>query len=254
MLMDPNLTYEEKLEKFKSIIEESKKIVFFGGAGVSTGSGIPDFRSANGLYNEVDEEFSKFNPEYLLSNECFNHNPKVFYSFYRKKMDARNYEPNIVHKKLAELEASDKMLGIVTQNIDMLHEKAGSKKIYKIHGTIGENHCIKCHKSYDINTIFDSTESIPRCTCNKSNCYIRPNVTLYGESLPNEAVRGALDILKNSDCLIVAGTSLQVEPAASMISYFEGKYMVIINREPTKYDEYADLIFREDMNKVFLNI
>lgn len=251
MLMDPNLTYEEKIQRFKDIIKESDKIVFFGGAGVSTGSGIPDFRSADGLYNKVDEEFKQFKPEYLLSKDCLNHNPKVFYNFYRKKMDARNYEPNIVHKKLAELENQEKMLGIVTQNIDMLHEKAGSKKVYKIHGTIGENHCIKCQKIYDINTIFESTEAIPHCNCGKSNNFIRPNVTLYGESLPNEAVKGALEILKEANCLIVAGTSLQVEPAASMISYFEGKYIVILNREPTKYDEYADLIFREDMNEVF---
>ena len=250
-LMDPDLTYEERLSRLEKIVEKSNKIVFFGGAGVSTGSGIPDFRSKDGLYNKVDEEFAKYKPEYLLSKECFNHNPKVFYQFYKKKMDARNYEPNIVHKKLAQLESEGKMLGIVTQNIDMLHEKAGSKNIFKIHGTIGENYCIKCHKQYDINYIFDSTEAIPKCECGKSNCYVRPNVTLYGENLPKDAVNGALEILEQADCLIVAGTSLQVEPAASMISYFQGEYMIILNREPTSYDNYADLIFREDMNEVF---
>ena len=171
-----------------------------------------------------------------------------------KKYLDKNYEPNIVHKKLAELESQGKMLGIVTQNIDILHEKAGSKKVFKIHGTIGENYCIKCHKTYDIDYIFDSKESIPRCECGRQNNFVRPNVTLYGENLPKDAVNGAMEIIEQSDCLIVAGTSLQVEPAASMISYFQGEYMIILNREPTKYDNYADLVFREDMNEVFSNI
>ena len=253
MLMNPNMSYEEKINKFKEIIKESRKIVFFGGAGVSTGSGIPDFRSPTGLYNNVSQEFSKYKPEDLLSKEFLNHNPKIFFSYYKQFMDARNYEPNIVHKYLAKLEKEEKMLGIVTQNIDMLHEKAGSEKVYKIHGTIGKNHCIKCNKEYDINTIFDSTEIIPRCNCSKKSM-IRPNVTLYGEMLPKEAFNEGLKAISSADCLIVAGTSLQVYPAAGMVSDFYGKYMIILNKEETPFDSYADLVFHEDMNNVFKDL
>lgn len=250
-LMDPNMTYEEKMQKLFSIIDKSKNICFFGGAGVSTGSGIPDFRSEDGLYNNVDKEFEKFKPEYLLSNQCFNHNPKVFYNFYRKKLDARKYEPNVVHKTLALLEKQGKLNGIVTQNIDMLHEKAGSKKLYKIHGTIGKNHCIKCNKEFDIDYIFENTDSIPRCSCGRQNNYVRPNVVLYGENLPSTEVNLALKTITSADCLIVCGSSLQVNPAASFVSSFVGENMIIINREPTSYDCYADIVFHEDMNDVF---
>ena len=254
MLMDVNLSYEEKVKQFKEIIKESNRIVFFGGAGVSTASGIPDFRSANGLYNKVDPEFSEYSPEYYLSNQCFNHNTKLFYKFYRKFMDARAYEPNIVHNALARLEKQHKMLGIITQNIDLLHEKAGSEKVFKIHGTIDKGHCIKCHKEYNGDVIFDTKENIPHCDCGKNCNYIKPNVTLYGESLPVDAVRNAYDVLTQSDCLIIAGTSLQVEPAASMVNHFQGKYIVILNREETAYDMYADLFFREDMFQVFKDL
>ena len=250
-LMDPDMSYEDKMKKLNEIINKSKRICYFGGAGVSTGSGIPDFRSEDGLYNNIDNEFKNFKPEYLLSNQCFNHNPKVFYSFYRKKMDARPYEPNVVHKTLALLEEQGKLNGLVTQNIDMLHEKAGSKKIYKIHGTIGVNHCIKCGKEFDINYIFDSEESIPRCDCGRQNNYVRPNVVLYGENLPKDAVDGALTAIENADCLIICGSSLQVQPAATYVSSFIGENLIIINREPTPYDAYADLVFHEDMNLVF---
>lgn len=243
--------YNQNLEKLKKIIEQSNRICFFGGAGVSTGSGIPDFRSPDGLYNKVDEEFKKYKPEYLLSKECFNYNPKIFYSFYKKKMDARPYKPNMVHKTMALLEEKGKVSGIVTQNIDMLHEKAGSQKIFKIHGTIGTNHCIKCGKEFGIDYIFDSKEAIPRCDCGKSNNYVKPDVVLYGENLPNNAVKGAMECLMSSDCIIICGSSLQVEPAASMIGYFEGLNMVIINRDSTNYDKYADVVMHEDMNVIF---
>lgn len=259
--MSTNTSYEKRIEMLKEIIGNSNKIVFFGGAGVSTSSGIPDFRSANGLYNNVSEEFAGHAPEYYLDTECFNHNPKMFYKFYRKFMDARNYEPNVVHKSLAKLEQDGKMLGIVTQNIDMLHEKAGSEKVFKIHGTIGENHCIQCGEYYDIDTIFDNKDAIPRCTnCNGSNNFIKPDVVLYGEMLPYDAKCKAYDALVDADCLIVAGTSLTVEPAASMIYWFTSSKhrkiskMVILNRDATAYDRDADLIFHEDMNMVFKDL
>ena len=250
-LTDEDMTYDEKIQKLYTIVDKSKRICFFGGAGVSTGSGIPDFRSENGLYNKIDEEFKDFKPEYLLSNTCFNHNPKVFYNFYRKKMDARNYEPNIVHNTLTLLEKQGKLNGIVTQNIDMLHEKAGSKNIYKIHGTIGKNHCIKCGKEYDINYIFDNVDAIPRCDCQKQNNYVRPNVVLYGEQLPSDEVNFAINAIEKADCLIVCGSSLQVNPAASFVSSFVGENLIIINREPTSYDNFANIVFHEDMNLVF---
>lgn len=252
--LNANAPFEERVRRINEIIKECNRIVFFGGAGVSTASGIPDFRGPNGLYNNVDKEFAAYQPEYLLSSECFNHNPKVFYKFYKKCMDARNYEPNVIHKKLAQLEQNGKMLGIVTQNIDMLHEKAGSQNVYKIHGTIGKNHCIKCHKEYGIDRIFEDTNPIPRCDCGRQNNFIRPDVTLYGEKLPSDAMAKALDALQNADCLIVCGTSLQVNPAANMVSQFYGKYMAILNRDETQYDSYADVVCHEDIFEVFEKI
>lgn len=250
--LDAYENFDDRISYFKKMIEECQKIVFFGGAGVSTGSGIPDFRSEDGLYKNIDKEFSQYTPEYYLSSECFNHNPKIFYKYYRAKMDARDYKPNSCHLKLAELEKEGKMLGVVTQNIDMLHEDAGSTKIYKLHGTIGKNHCIKCGEEYGIDMIFDNTDVLPRCPKCKANYnLIKPNVVLYGENLPKDAFNGAMDIIPKGDLLIVAGTSLQVEPAASMVSYFEGKYIVVINREPIPLETYADCVFREDICKVF---
>lgn len=255
-----DFSYEDRLQKFFEIIKNSDKICFFGGAGVSTGSGIPDFRSKNGLYNDVDVEFSQYSPEYYLSSACLNHNPKIFYNFYRKKMDARNYEPNMVHKVLAKLEEQGKMTGVVTQNIDMLHEKAGTKKLFKIHGTIGENHCIVCGKTYGIDYIFDDTNAIPRCETGKSNHFVRPNVVLYGEQLPNKDVKGAIEAIENANCLIICGTSLTVEPAASMVNYFanncndEKTHLIIINRDETTQDKFADIVFHEDMNEIFLEL
>lgn len=247
-------SYEERIARFKKIIDESNKIVFFGGAGVSTASGIPDFRSSNGLYNTIDEKYKEYTPEYYLSSECFHHNPKIFYQFYRDKMDARNYRPNNCHKVLYDFEKKGKLLGIVTQNIDMLHEAAGNEKIYKIHGTIGKNHCIKCGKEYGIDFIFDSQDVIPKCNCGKEYCFVKPDVVLYGENLPNDAFNKAMKCIENGDLLIIAGTSLQVNPAASMVSYYYGKNMVIINRESTGYDSYADIVFREDINDVFKDL
>lgn len=184
-------------------IEESNNIVFFGGAGVSTESGIPDFRSKDGLYNQHDIKFERYEPEYLLSKECLNNNPKVFYEFYRQKMDTRNAEPNITHKILAKLEQTGKLKAIVTQNIDGLHQKAGSKNVFEIHGTTQRNYCSKCGKEYPSDYLFKTDESIPKCECGG---LIRPDITLYGEQLPEKTVNGAVEAISEADCLIVGGT------------------------------------------------
>ena len=218
-------------DKLRNYIEESNNIVFFGGAGVSTESGIPDFRSKNGLYNQHDIQFDKYEPEYLLSRECLYNNPKVFYEFYRQKMDTRNIDPNITHKVLAKMERISKLKAIVTQNIDGLHQKAGSKNVFEIHGTTQRNYCSKCKKEYPSDYIFTTNESIPKCECRGQ---IRPDVTLYGEQLPENAVMSAINAIQKADMLIVGGTSLQVYPAANYVSYFSGEHLVVINREKIK--------------------
>ena len=215
-------------EKLKKYIEESENIVFFGGAGVSTESGIPDFRSKDGLYNQRDIRFDKYEPEYLLSRECLYNDPKVFYEFYRQKMDTRGIEPNIVHKVLAKMEQCGKLKAIVTQNIDGLHQKAGSKNVLELHGTTQRAYCHKCKKEYDPDFLFESQDPIPKCECGG---LIRPDITLYGENLPIAAVNVAIHAIENADCMIIGGTSLQVYPAAHYISYFAGKHLIVINRE-----------------------
>ncbi len=249
-------TLEERVEKLKELIVENKT-VFFGGAGVSTASGIPDFRSSDGLYNQENE----FNvtPEYLLSKECLNHNPKMFYKFYRDKFDVRNYEPNEVHKKLAEMEKRGYLNGIITQNVDCLHQKAGSKNVAEIHGTISKNYCSICGAEYDGSYIFENDEPIPRCpSCKKPMGFIRPRVTLYGENLPTEETNKAYDYICGNhedilcaNLMIVGGTSLTVSPANQYVSTYYGRYLVIINRDETPFDKYADIVFREDINEVF---
>lgn len=240
----------EKIDKFIQFVKESENIVFFGGAGVSTESGIPDFRSKDGLYNQHDVKFDKYEPEYLLSRSCLYNNPKVFYEFYRQKMDTRDIEPNITHKVLAKLEEIGKLKGIVTQNIDGLHQKAGSKNVYEIHGTTQVNYCHKCKEKYPTDYIFEVGEDIPKCTCGG---IIRPNVTLYEEDLPKQAVNDALGAIYNADMLIIAGTSLQVYPAANYIYEFHGKHMVVINREELKLNlnPDTDLFICCSMGKVF---
>lgn len=243
-------TFEEKVEKLNSMIKECNSIVFFGGAGVSTASGIPDFRSKNGLYNQHDVQFDKYEPEYLLSRDCLFNNPKVFYEFYRQKMDTRSIQPNVTHYKLAELEGLGKLKAIVTQNIDGLHQKAGSKNVFEIHGTTQRTYCAYCGKEYEADYIFNSIEAIPRCDCSRKGL-IRPDVTLYGENLPVKASNGAYEAISNADMLIVAGTSLSVWPAAGMIDYFTGKYIVLINKGDVDKTIYADLTFNDDMTEVF---
>ena len=241
-----------KLETLRTWVEESNNIVFFGGAGVSTESGIPDFRSKDGLYNQHDVKFEKYSPEYLLSRDCLYNNPKVFYEFYMQKMDARNFKPNITHKVLAKLEEMGKLKAVVTQNIDGLHQAAGSKNVYEIHGTTSKNYCHKCKKEYGSDYIFNS-EGIPKCECGG---LIRPDVTLYGENLPKEAVNNAVNVISEADMLIIAGTSLQVYPAANFIYEFQGDHLVVIHKEELKIslNDETDLIICDSMGKVFEEI
>ncbi len=240
-------------EKLREYIEESNNIVFFGGAGVSTESGIPDFRSKDGLYNQHDIQFDKYEPEYLLSRDCLYNNPKVFYEFYRQKMDTRNVKPNITHKVLAKLEEIGKLKAIVTQNIDGLHQKAGSKNVFEIHGTTQRNYCSKCKKEYDSDFLFNNKEAIPKCECGG---LIRPDVTLYGEDLPDKAVDAAVKAISEADMLIIGGTSLQVYPASTYISYFSGKHLVVINKEKLDVilNEDTDLMILDSLGNVFSKI
>jgi len=241
---------EDKINKFLNFIEESENIVFFGGAGVSTESGIPDFRSKDGLYNQHDVQFERYSPEYLLSNDCLFQHPKVFFEFYRQKMDTRTIEPNVTHGVLAKLEKTGKLKAVVTQNIDGLHQLAGSKAVYEIHGTTKRNYCHICKKEFPEDYLFTSTEPIPKCECGGM---VRPYVTLYGEGLPEDAVENAVYAISQADMLIIAGTSLQVYPAASFIQYFRGKHIVVINKEELRItlDKDNDLFICESMGKVF---
>ena len=232
-------------KKVREIIDSSKRIVFFGGAGVSTASGIPDFRSAQGLYAEVDGE--GLSPEMILSRSFFYLHPEAFFDFYRKHMLYPNAKPNAAHRYLYELEARDQLRGIVTQNIDGLHKAAGNIRVYELHGNVHENYCMECNASYPMETILRS-EGIPRCECGG---VIKPNVVLYGEPLEKYVCIGARREISNADTLIVAGTSLAVEPAASMIADFRGKHLIVINQEPTPADDAAEILIRDDVAEVF---
>lgn len=240
-------------EKLMNYIKESNNIVFFGGAGVSTESGIPDFRSKDGLYNQHDVQFEKYQPEYLLSKDCLRYNPEVFYEFYRQKMDARNIEPNITHKVLAQMEAAGKLKAVVTQNIDGLHQKAGSQNVYEIHGTTQRNYCDKCRKLYPSDFLFNTNDAVPRCECGGQ---IRPDVTLYGESLPENAVNAAVKAIREADMLIVGGTSLSVWPACTYVQEFRGEHLVIINKEKIScpINDETDIIIVGSLGDVFTEI
>lgn len=233
-----------ELESFREILERSKRIVFFGGAGVSTASGIPDFRSDEGLYLE---EFEGMNPETILSKNFFYLNPELFFDFYRKHMLFPDAKPNAAHRFLYELEKQDRLRGIVTQNIDGLHKAAGNIRVYELHGNVHENYCMECNAEYPMETILHS-KGIPRCSCGG---VIKPNVVLYGEPLPKYVCIGARREIANADTLIVAGTSLAVEPAASFIDDFQGRNLIVINREVTKADERAALVIHDDIAEVF---
>ena len=239
-----NKINQKKIRELKEIINESNNIVFFGGAGVSTASGLKDFRSKDGLYNEKNNLLN-VSPEFMLSVSCFYSFTKEFYKYYKANMNSLNVKPNIVHEYLVKLEQLGKLKAIITQNIDGLHQKAGSKNVLELHGTIYKNHCIKCGKE-SAEYVFNS-EDIPRCECGS---IIKPNVVLYGEMLPEDFVL-AEKYISECDLLIVAGTSLIVEPAASLINYFRGKNLVIINNDETPYDKRATLIINEDLTSVF---
>lgn len=235
----------DKIKELQEIIDSSNSIIFFGGAGVSTASGIKDFRGKDGLYNEVKD----IRPEYLLSANCFFNEPKLFYNFYKEKMNCLDVKPNIIHLYLAKLEAKGKLKAIITQNIDGLHQKAGSKNVLEIHGTIYKNHCVKCGKKYSAEFVFKA-KGIPKCDCGGT---IKPDVVLYGEMLP-ESYTLAQDYISKADTLIVAGTSLTVEPASSLIRFFRGKNLIIINANKTSYDEFAGLVINDDLKEVFTSL
>ena len=232
------------IEKLQKLIDESTNIVFFGGAGVSTESGIKDFRGKNGLYQKK-VKLSK-SPEYMLSHTCLVNEPKLFFEYYKNNMDCRNYKPNITHKYLKSLEDTGKLKAIITQNIDGLHQKAGSKNVLELHGTTRICYCINCKKEYSEEYIFNY-KGIPKCKCGG---IVRPDVTLYGEMLPDSYTK-AINYIKEADLLIVAGTSLTVEPASSLINYFNGKNLVIINDTHTPYDYLANIIINEQLGSVF---
>lgn len=230
------------LEQLQNVIDNSKRIVFFGGAGVSTESGIPDFRSVDGLYNQKYD----YPPEQILSHTFFMHNTEEFYRFYRDKMLCLDKKPNKAHLKLAELERAGKLTAVVTQNIDGLHQAAGSKKVYELHGSVLRNYCMKCGKFYSAEYIKNST-GVPKCECGG---VIKPDVVLYEEGLDDSTVSGALSAIQTADTLIIGGTSLTVYPAAGFISYFKGDNIVLINRDETPFDSKADLVFHEKVGEL----
>lgn len=230
----------------QQIIDNSQRIVFFGGAGVSTESGIPDFRSVDGLYNQKYD----YPPEEILSHSFFKSHTEYFYNFYRDKMLCLDAKPNSAHLKLAELENAGKLNAVVTQNIDGLHQAAGSKTVFELHGSVHRNYCTECHKLYDAHYMKKSN-GIPKCTCGG---IIKPDVVLYEEGLDDNTVNGALNAISNADCLIVAGTSLNVYPAAGFIRYFQGDYFVLINRDETPADKIADLVIHDKVGEVLSKI
>ena len=237
----------DRYEKLSELIRNSKKTVFFGGAGVSTESGIPDFRSKDGLYNVRDVQFEKYQPEYLLSIDCLEDEPEVFFEYYRQKLDTHGIEPNRAHYALAEMEKKGLLAGIITQNIDGLHQRAGSVNVAEIHGSTLRNYCSRCGAKYPADYIFKSETTIPRCKhCGGT---VRPDVTLYGEMLPDQEVYKADSYIRGAELLIVGGTSLAVWPAAGYVARFRGK-LVIINRDETPYDYQAELVFHESIREV----
>ena len=240
----------DKIAQLKEIIQQSKNIVFFGGAGVSTESNIPDFRSENGVFKT--ERGQSLSPEKVLSHSFFIQNPEEFYRFYRSKMLYPDAKPNIAHLKLAQLEANYKLSAVITQNIDGLHQIAGSKNVYELHGSVHHNHCLQCNEYYDLSYILQSKSIIPRCkTCNG---IIKPDVVLYEEPLNDNIVGNAIEAIKNADTLIVGGTSLVVYPAAGFLSYFTGSKLILINRGSTSYDSQADLVVNDSIGEVISQV
>ncbi len=228
------------------ILRDAENVVFFGGAGVSTASGIPDFRSANGLYNREEDE-SGISPENILQGEFLRRRPKEFISFYKSNMLYPFAEPNDAHYALAELEKRGKLKAVITQNIDGLHQKAGSKTVYELHGSVERNYYVKCGKKYSLTHVID-TESVPKCE--RCGGMVRPDVVMYGEALPSGEWYKAEEATANADVLIVGGTSLTVPPVASIVNLFEGEHLIIINLSPTPYDGLAEMVIREPVDEV----
>jgi len=234
----------DKIASLQTIIDQAKHIVFFTGAGVSTDSGIPDFRSTNGLYNQT----YKYPPEEIISHSFFEENPEEFFRFYKDRMLYLDAQPNEVHRFIAECEKKEKSLGVVTQNIDGLHQKAGSKHVYELHGSVLRNYCMDCSTFYSAEYIKNS-EGVPRCQ--KCGGIIKPDVVLYEEGLSQAVVEGAVAAIQSADVMIVLGTSLVVYPAAGLIRYFSGRHLVLINRDATPYDSDADLLIQAPFADVF---
>ena len=242
------LSEEQKIGRLNEIIRDASHIVFLGGAGVSTESGIPDFRSKDGLYRKADKRFSKYRPEYLLSDVCLHRDTELFFEYFRKNLDARKVLPNAAHKKLAQMEQQGKLDGVITQNIDGLHQKAGSRNVQEIHGSALRSYCVSCRRKYGPDFIFDSPDPVPKCPeCGRM---VRPDVTLYGELLPEPAFDNALGLIREADCLIIGGTSLEVGSAAGLAHQYHGRYLVIINKGKTKMEGKADLVFHDSIGKV----
>lgn len=232
----------DDFKKLNEIISESGNIVFFGGAGVSTESGIPDFRSTDGLYNQQYD----YPPEVILSHSFYMKNTKEFYRFYKDKMLFLEAEPNKAHLALAKLEKEGKLKAVITQNIDGLHQKAGSKNVLELHGSVHRNYCTSCHKSYDAEYILNS-DDVPRCSCGS---IIKPDVVLYEEGLDDTVIRKSVEYIKNADVLIVGGTSLVVYPAAGLIDYYNGNKLILINKSATKMDGRADFVISDSIGEV----
>ena len=233
----------DKREILKQWVSESRNIVFFGGAGVSTESGIKDFRSVDGLYSQKFD----YPPETIISHSFYVRKPEYFFRFYREKMLPLGYEPNVTHKALAKWEREGKLSAVVTQNIDGLHQKAGSRRVYELHGSVLRNYCTRCGKAYSAEFIRDCA-GVPKCDCGGT---VKPDVVLYEEGLDQATLEGAVRAIAGADMLIVGGTSLTVYPAAGLIQYYGGNRLVLINRDQTPYDDQADLVLHESLGDVF---
>lgn len=237
---------EDNIKRLKQIIDSSDNIVFFGGAGVSTESGIPDFRGVDGLYRQK----WKYPPETILSHTFFESNPEEYYRFHREKLVIDGVKPNRAHLRLAELEKEGKLRAVITQNIDGLHQAAGSRNVLELHGTIMKAYCSRCRKPYSADEM-NHGSGIPRCTCGG---VIRPDIVLYEEPLDEDVMMSAISYIRKAEVLIVGGTSLNVYPAAGLINYYQGNKLVLINRSETPYDSYADLIIHEKIGEVFSQV
>ena len=237
---------EDKIKELKEIVHASSKVVFFGGAGVSTESGIPDFRSVDGLYNQK----YKYPPEQIISHSYYRSHPEEFFEFYKDKMIFTDAKPNAAHIRLAELEREGHVQAVITQNIDGLHQMAGSKEVLELHGSIHRNYCEKCHRFYDLDYVVHA-DGVPRCECGG---IVKPDVVLYEEGLDNEVVSDAIRTIAEAEVMIVGGTSLAVYPAAGLLDYFRGRALVLINKGATPQDRNADLLIQKPIGQIFSQI